>query len=159
MAGARRCGAGGIGGLAHLLEEHGEAVEWDVAHYWPGRSLLELYRGEMSWRELRVFLRFLPPESATARALYPKSKDDLTHEYWSAPADRFFAATLIDCLRESTFVQVKLHGDQKKTRHLKPPKPIPRPGVEPKNTKVIRFGGRHGSGQLAEVLGRPAQAS
>lgn len=156
MAGARRCGAGGIPGLAQLLDEHGEAVEWDVAHYWPGRSLLELYRGEMSWRELRVFLRYLPPESHTARAIFPRDKAE---EWWTP--DRQLMASLVDSVRLTNFLMVKLHGDPKKTRSLKPPKPIPRPGVEPKNTKVIRFGGKHGSGaaQLAEVFGRPAQAS
>ncbi|WTW93615.1 hypothetical protein OG216_09610 [Streptomycetaceae bacterium NBC_01309] len=132
-----------------------------MQHYWHGRSLAELHQDPptLSLLELRRFLRFLPPESATARALYPRSKADAEREYWSGPADRFFAATLIDCLRENTFVQVKLNADPKKTRHLKPPKPIPRPGVEPKDTKVIRFGGRHGSGQLTEVFGQPAQTS
>lgn len=159
MAGAhRRCGAGGIEGLVALLDEHCEAVQWDLGHYWH-RSIYELYRGEMTWQELRVFLRYLPPESATARAIWPKSRDELEQEYWSAPADRFTVASLIDSVRENTFVQIKLHGDPKKTRSLKPPDPIERPGVKPR-TKTIRFGGKHGSGaaQLAEVFGAP-QAS
>ena len=53
-------GAGGIAGLRRFLTEYGEAVEWDMARYWPGRSLLELYRGTLSWRELRVFLKYGP---------------------------------------------------------------------------------------------------
>jgi hypothetical protein len=110
----------------------------------------------MTWQELRVFLRFLPPESNTARAIWPKSQDESEREYWSAPADRFFAATLIDCLRENTFVQVKLHADPKKTRGMKAPEPIERPGVKPR-TKTIHFGGKHGSGaaELAKVFGAP----
>ncbi|MDX5566914.1 hypothetical protein PYK79_31780 [Streptomyces sp. ID05-04B] len=124
-----------------------------MARYWPGRSLLELYRGEMSWRELRVFLRYLPPDSATARAVRGASPDE---DAWTL--DRQLLASAVDAIREGTFAAVKLHGDPKKTARLHAPEPIPRPGVKPKQTQVIRFGGRHGSGaeQLARVFGRPA---
>jgi hypothetical protein len=149
-----RRGAGGISGLRRFLEEYGEAVEWDIPHYWPGRSLLELYRGEMSWRELRVFLKWLPPESATSRAVRGSSPDE---DAWTL--DRQLLATIADAVRENTFTAVRLHGDPKRTSRLKPPDPIPRPGVEAaKKSNVIRFGGKHGSGakQLAAVFGRPA---
>ncbi|GAA3121682.1 hypothetical protein [Streptomyces echinatus] len=154
MAEAVRAGAGGITGLRRFLTEYGEAVEWDVARYWPGRSLLELYRGEMSWRELRVFLRYLPQDSATARAVRGASPEQ---EAWTL--DRHLLAALIDAQRENTFAMVKLHGDPKKTSRLRPPDPIPRPGVEQRTkSNVIRFGGKHGSGarQLAGLFGRPA---
>jgi hypothetical protein len=126
-------------------------VEWDIARYWPGRSLLELYRGEMSWRELRVFLKYLPWESATARAVRKSTAED---DYWTP--DRQLLAAMVDAQRENTYVQVKLHGDPKKTKRLRPPEPIPRPGVvKRRNPSVIRFGGRHGSGaaELAKVFG------
>lgn len=153
MAEAIRAGAGGIDGLRRFLTEYGEAVEWDIARYWPGRSLLELYRGEMSWRELRVFLRYLPPDSATARAVRGVTPEQ---EAWTL--DRQLLASLVDAQRENTFAMVKLHGDPKKTKRLRPPEPIPRPGVQAKKSNVIRFGGRHGSGaaQLAQAFGRPA---
>jgi hypothetical protein len=153
VAEAVRAGAGGIDGLRRFLTEYGEAVEWDVARYWPGRSLLELYRGEMSWRELRVFLRYLPPDSATARAVRGVTPEQ---EAWTL--DRQLLASLVDAQRENTFAMVKLHGDPKKTKRLRPPEPIPRPGVQAKKSNVIRFGGRHGSGaaQLAQAFGRPA---
>jgi len=124
-----------------------------VARYWPGRSLLELYRGEMSWRELRVFLRHLPPDSATARAVRGSSPEE---EAWTL--DRQLLASAVDAIREGTFAAVKLHGDPKRTARLQRPDPIPRPGVQPRQSNVIRFGGRHGSGaaQLAQVFGRPA---
>ncbi|WP_369274526.1 hypothetical protein AB5J55_35415 [Streptomyces sp. R11] len=125
-----------------------------MARYWPGRSLLELYRGEMSWRELKVFLKFLPPDSATARAVRGSSPEE---EAWTL--DRQLLATIADAVRENTFATVKVGGDPKKTGRLKPPRPIPRPGVEePQKNNVIKFGGRHGSGakQLAQVFGRPA---
>lgn len=153
MAEAVRDRAGGIAGLHRFLTEHGEAVEWDIARYWPGRSLLELYRGEMSWRELRVFLRFLPPDSATARAVRGSTPEE---EAWTL--DRHLLASAVDAIRENTFATIKLGGDPKKTGRLRPPDPIPRPGVESKKSNVIRFGGKHGSGaaQLAAVFGRPA---
>lgn len=153
MAAPVRRGAGGIAGLRRFLEEYGEAVEWDIPHYWPGRSLLELYRGEMSWRELRVFLKGLPPDSVTARAVRGSTPDE---DAWTL--DRMLVALAVDAIREQTFAMVKLHGDPKKTGRLKPPDPIPRPGVEEKKSNVIRFGGKHGSGakQLAAVFGRPA---
>ncbi|MFB7162334.1 hypothetical protein [Streptomyces sp. NPDC056242] len=152
MAEAVWAGAGGIPGLARLLREHGEAVEWDMARYWPGRSLLELYRGQMSWRELRVFLRYLPTDSATARSVRGSTA---TEDQWTL--DRHLLASAVEAMRENTFAMVKLHGDPKKTRQLKPPDPIERPGVEARRqtSNVIRFGGRHGSGaaQLAGVFG------
>lgn len=146
--------AGGIAGLLHFLTEYGEAVEWDMARYWPGRSLLDLWRGGLTWREVRVFLRYLPRDSATARAA---RKDTPEEEAWTL--DRQLLATIVDAVRENTFASIKLGGDPKKTSRLKPPAPIPRPGVaEPQQSNVIRFGGRHGSGakQLATVFGRPA---
>ncbi|MET9729684.1 hypothetical protein ABZZ79_03155 [Streptomyces sp. NPDC006458] len=122
-----------------------------MARYWPGRSLLQLYRGELSWRELRVFLKYLPADSATARSVRGSTPED---DYWTP--DRQLAAAVVDALREQTFVQIKLHGDPKKTKRLKAPEPIQRPGVEKRrSTKTIRFGGRHGSGaaELARVFG------
>ncbi len=122
-----------------------------MARYWPGRSLLELYRGEMSWRELRVFLRYLPWDSATARAVRKSTPDE---DFWTP--DRQLLASIVDAQRETTFTMVKLHGDPKKTKRLRPPEPIARPGIKRRNNPTtIRFGGRHGSGakQLARIFG------
>lgn len=154
MAEALRAGAGGIGGLADLLREHGEAVEWDLAHYWPGRSLLELYRGDMSWRELGVFIRYLPPDSATARVLHKRSPEE---EFWTP--DRHLAAAAVDGMNFANALTAYVHADPKKRGPFKPPPPIERPGVKRRDKgKVIRFGGRHGSGakELSPVFGGAA---
>jgi len=150
VAEALRAGAGGISGLAHFLREHGEAIEWDIAHYWPGRSLLQLYCGEMSWRELRVFLRYLPQESATARAMDPDNA-------WTR--DQHLAAMVADNGSFLNALTLYVNSDPKKRGKFKPPDPIERPGVKPRaKSNVIRFGGRHGSGaaQLAGVFGGAA---
>lgn len=107
----------------------------------------------MTWLELRIFLRYLPHDSATARAVRGASPEE---ELWTLVPQ--LLATIADAVRENTFATIKLHGDPKKTGRLKPPDPIRRPGVEEKKSNVIRFGGRHGSGaaQLAPLFGRAA---
>jgi hypothetical protein len=123
-----------------------------MARYWPGRSLLELWRGQMSWRELRVFLQHLPPDSATARAVNPDNA-------WSL--DQHLLAGLADRVGYLAALTAYINTDPKKRGRFTPPKPIPRPGVqEQAKSNVIRFGGRHGSGaaQLAAVFGGAARA-
>ncbi|MEU4169436.1 hypothetical protein AB0F46_21495 [Streptomyces sp. NPDC026665] len=104
----------------------------------------------MSWRELKVFLRHVPWDSATARSMRGSTPEQ---DYWNP--ERQLMAAMVDAQRENTYVQIKLHGDPKKTKRLRPPEPIPRPGVvKHRNPTVIRFGGRHGSGakELARVF-------
>lgn len=153
MAEALRAGAGGIPGLAGLLREHGEAIEWDLAHYWPGRSLMELYRGEMSWRELSVFIRYLPPDSATARALHRRSPEE---EFWTP--ERHLAAATVDGVNFGNALAAYIASDPKKRGRFKAPPPIERPGVKRSKGRSIRFGGRHGSGakELSQVFGGAA---
>lgn len=155
MAGPFGPGAGGICGLVQLLREHGEAIEADLLRYYQV-DLLDLYRGEMSWRRLRVLVRHLPLESATARAIQPPDAKD---EFWSAPMDRRMGAWLLNAVRENTFATIVLGGDPKKVKKLKPPKPVgPEAEQETPGRGVIRFGGKHGSGarELAQVFGGPS---
>ena len=69
MAGGVEGHGGGICGLALLLEEHGEAVEYDLLVM--GRSLDDLGTPALTWRDLFVIVRQAPPTSALARALEP----------------------------------------------------------------------------------------
>ncbi len=118
-----------------------------MARYWPGRSLLELYRGEMSWRELRVFLRHLPQDSATARKINPDNA-------WSL--DQQLTAAAVDGINFLGALTLYVNGDPKSRGKFKPPEPVDRPGVRRRPAaNTIRFGGRHGSGaaQLAAVFG------
>jgi hypothetical protein len=102
----------------------------------------------MSWRELRVFLRFLPPDSATARAIDPDSA-------WTL--DRHLQAAIADNTSFLSALMLYVNADPKRRGLFKPPDPIVRPGIAPRREKsnVIKFGGRHGSGakQLAAVFG------
>ncbi|WP_322767684.1 hypothetical protein [Frankia sp. Cr1] len=82
-------------------------------------DLLDLYRGRLSWRRLRVIIRHLPADSALARELHGESAD------WSR-TDRLLA-DLVDIgrLHMHTTVAVNLGKDQ---RHPWPaPQPVPRP--------------------------------
>lgn len=57
--------AGGIGGLHRLLTEHGGAVERDLLC--AGLRRDDLGTERLTWRDLLVFVRYSPPESALAR--------------------------------------------------------------------------------------------
>ncbi|MEU8525250.1 hypothetical protein AB0C77_06555 [Streptomyces sp. NPDC048629] len=109
----------------------------------------------MSWLELRIFLKGLPTDSLTARAVRGSSPEE---DAWTLVPQ--LLASVVDAVRENTYATVKLGGDPKKTSRMKPPDPIERPGVTVRKQKsnVIRFGGRHGSGagQLAGVFGGAA---
>lgn len=126
-----------------------------MARYWPGRSLLELYRGDMSWRELRVFLRYLPPDSATAAAVRGLTAEE---EHWTI--DRQLMASMVDSQNFLAALTLYVNADPKRRGKFKPPDPIDRPGVTKRKSNVIRFGGRHGSGaaQLATVFGGAASS-
>lgn len=124
-------GPGGIRGLVQLIEEHGESVEYDLIRH--GLRLAQLETGELSWRDLWVIVRHMPPhESALWRVMNP---DDAP---WNM--DTFLQAEMVDTLRLLVWQKTK---DGQKGRGR--PKPIPRPGHRPK-----KFGGGGGM-SLAEA--------
>jgi len=57
---------GGIGGLASLLREHGEAIEYDLIRC--GLRLSWLGTEALSWRDLLVLVRQCGPDTAFWRA-------------------------------------------------------------------------------------------
>ena len=78
--------AGGISGLQQFVEEHAEAIQFDLI----GVGLRIRDIGEtMSWTELRAFVNNLPPtgDSALYRFLHPNS-------WWWGPECDFWAAQL-----------------------------------------------------------------
>ncbi|WAB09125.1 tail assembly chaperone [Arthrobacter phage Eesa] len=61
---------GGICSLAGLLEDHGEAIEYDLLVM--GRRLDDLGTELLTWRDLLVVVKQSGPSSALARALQPE---------------------------------------------------------------------------------------
>lgn len=113
--------AGGIAGAARLLEEHGGAIEADLQRYYG------LHVGDFPWpltaRRLLTLTEYLPDDSALQQALTPEDR-----QLWTF--DRQLAATIIDELRNVSYVQAAVAGAK-----VKPPKPIPRPGVTAEKPK------------------------
>jgi hypothetical protein len=111
--------AGGIGGLIALLRDHGAAIEADLKRFY-GATLSDLTRGRLTWRQLSVYLRGLPKESATAREI---GGPDLE---WG----------LAEHLLAATFDALQVANWQRAARKSKAPKPTPRPGVRDDAQKV-----------------------
>lgn len=134
---ALRPAAGGISGLHALLEEHGEAIEWDLSHY-HHRSLHDLFDGTLTWRQLRSFLSHLPRDSALARKLLGNDAP------WGLQEQ--LQAMTIDVLRQGNWQR----GGGKGGR----PKPLPRPGAK-KSGEPIRHGrASRDPGQVVAYLDR-----
>ncbi|MBP2211082.1 hypothetical protein JOJ87_001426 [Rhodococcus ruber] len=113
---------GGILGLLALLEEHSEAVEYDLIRM--GLRLDWLGTDDLTWRDLHVLVRQSGPDSALVRALNPDSRWDL---------HALLLAEAVDTLHDLRWMKTK---DGHKNRNR--PKPIPRPGVEiPEDEQVI----------------------
>jgi hypothetical protein len=131
VARARRDGAGGITGLVELIDRHGEALEADLQREYH-RSLLELHKGTMSFRELSWLVKGLPGDGTAlwrAGRRVKSTKVGKTKatpppdEYWTP--ERELQAQTIDALNVLSWHNTK---DGKHGRN--PPKPIRRPGVE-----------------------------
>jgi hypothetical protein len=122
VAGALRAGAGGIAGLHALIEQHGEAIEWDLSHYHQC-GLADLSTGRLTWRLLRSYLSHMPRESALARKLLG---DDVA---WGL--NEQLLALAIDVLRQGNYQRGNGKGPK--------PKPLPRPGVK-KAAEPLRHG-------------------
>lgn len=111
-----RAGSGGILGLVLLLTEYTGEVEADLQRYY-GLPLTDAYTGRLSWRRLLNLLTNLPPESALGRRRAGP---------WGL-VEQLLAAT-VDELRVSNWQRAQMGTKER----IKPPKPIPRPGVEDK---------------------------
>ncbi len=122
----RRCGAGGILGLARLLREHGEAIEADLARFY-GVDLRDLWRGRLTWRRLLALIRGLPADSALARAQAgPDAAWGLTEH---------LLARLVDEIAWLTWLTA--NRDLKPGKRSRMPEPVPRPGVARKQRQEM----------------------
>lgn len=106
--------AGGILSLDVLIQEHSEAIEYDLISM--GLRLRQLGTAELTWRDLKVIIQHGPAQSALARAMYPDHGWGLSEQ---------LQAALLDKANWLVWAKTK-DGQSGRNR----PKPIPRPGVE-----------------------------
>lgn len=72
-----------------MLIEHGDEIEADLAQFYNGLELADLYRGTLSIRRLGVLVRQLPPHSRTVAAVNDGQPgwtitDHLIADVWAA---------------------------------------------------------------------------
>lgn len=98
----------------------------------------------MTWRQLRVLIQHLPPESATMTALRngltdeeldQQARDGKPEEGAWSMTDQLLAGA-IDALREIQYTLVLANLD-KKARKPRRPEPIRRPGVSRKQRQPM----------------------
>ena len=122
---ARGIGAhvGGTWSLLALIEEHSEALEYELITH--GLRLRWLGSKRLNWRDLLVIVRHSPESSALFRSVHgvEESEWSLTNHLLAGLADS--AAWLVWSKTE----------DASKKRNR--PKPIPRPGVTDDSKKKI----------------------
>ncbi|MFD4459796.1 DUF5361 domain-containing protein [Nocardia sp. NPDC058480] len=106
---------GGILSLDALVEEHGEAIEYDIIAH--GLRLRHLGSDVLSWRDLRAIIKWLPSGSALSRALDPSG------QHWQL--NQHLLADMVDSLRWLVWAKTEdaRHGRGR-------PDPVPRPGVK-----------------------------
>ena len=121
MAGGLRDSAGGIWGLCELLDEHAEAVEFDLLTH--GLRLADL-GSRFSWRDLWVLARRWASTSGTAL-----SEAMHGHPLWSQ--DTEFLAAIIDAVQMGNWQRMQRKSAPK-------PKPVERPGS--KASRSTRLG-------------------
>lgn len=111
MAGRVRCDSGGILGLLSLIEEHREAIEFDLIRM--GLRLRNVGSSTFNWRDLLVVIKRLGRDSETYRELHP---DDDTS--WTV--SDYLLASIADISQ----LRIWQAGGGKGRK----PKPLPRPG-------------------------------
>lgn len=113
-----------------FVERHCEVIEADLPRFYPGVRLRHLFTGEMTWRELGVYLARLPMESglqtelreAVGESISTQIDPDAPHGSWSKV--ELLLAAMSDQLASLIYVQIARGGG-------KPEQPVPlrRPGV------------------------------
>lgn len=111
------------------MREHGEALEADLRQHY-GVRLRDLFLRDadghlrMTWRELRCYIRQLPPGARTR--IVTGDEDSI----WGL--QEHLTAVVIDELRNANWQRANEGAE--KGKQSPPPKPFPRPGVGGKKT-------------------------
>jgi hypothetical protein len=117
------------------------AIEADVARFYPGRRLADVYTGVMSPRELAVLIEWLPDIGALSASLRAAAATRPTRG-GSVPLpvghpllqfgwgrDRHMAADIVEALLGVQYVVSSAAPRKKGSPRPRKPKPYPRPGV------------------------------
>jgi hypothetical protein len=116
--------AGGILGLLDLVDEHGEALSYDLIGL--GLRLEWLGSERLTWRDLLVIVRHLPQDSALSRSMNGSISSWTVTDYLLA--DIFDALNIANWQRANA---------GKKSPSPKP-KPYPRPGAKDNTRRIGR---------------------
>ncbi|UQT54325.1 hypothetical protein M4V62_04080 [Streptomyces durmitorensis] len=96
----------------------------------------------MTWRQLRVLIQHLPPESSTMTALRNKlSGEELTEQAEKGEPEKGrwsqleqLTASVLDAVRRLEYVTICANTEKKRDQP-EPPTPTPRPGAKPRKPK------------------------
>ena len=125
----RRVGgaAGKLVGLAALIDEHDEAIEFDLLRLGYRLRWLDSPTEDFTWRDLWVLVRNLGPDSATHVAVNGREESEWT-----------LANHLLAMIAENTSLAIWMKtADAQKKPPRNRPKPIFRPGVEDDSKQKI----------------------
>lgn len=125
---------GGILSLDALVDEHSEAIEFDLITL--GLRLRQLGTDVLGWSDLKAIVKCLPAQSALFRSMHPEA------QHWQL--EQYLLADMADCLRWLVWAKT---DDARQGRNR--PEPIPRPGMKSSRERV---GTATGLDQMAEFL-------
>lgn len=125
MGSRRRAFDGGIASLVELIEEHGEAIEYDLLT--KTNHTIGDVGGSLPWGAFLSFIKHLPPDSAFRR----ETMEGV--EWLDGRMTAAILADIYDSQEALRFAYVTAHA--KKGRKVKPPKPYPRPWRKDKTRK------------------------
>ena len=122
------CSAGKLTALAGLVDEHSEAIEFDLLkHGYRLRWLDDPTGRDFNWRDLWVLVRHFGPETATHVAVNGQEESEWT-----------LANHLLAMIAENTSLAIWMKtADAQKKPPKNRPKPIYRPGVEDDSKQKI----------------------
>lgn len=133
MAGGVDGHGGGIVGLVRLLNEHGEAIEYELLTI--GRHIDNLGTRRLTWRDLKVVALGSPPGGALHRSIDPLGAG------WTA--DTYLLAAVADYEALSVWQR----GGKKNNK----PKPVWRPNVKAEKKKSLTAEALSRSKAVADV--------
>lgn len=100
---------GGIIGLLDILDAHGYAVEADLRRYY-GVDILDFWRGDITARQMLVYMQHLPHDSRTVALI--SEKPEL--QDWSL--SNFLAGVIVDRLGVLSYMYEASHAENDAAR-------------------------------------------